>query len=402
MPLSSSSADLLIPPAIGAISDQADELTALLRNWSEINSGSDNLTGLERMREALRAAFHAAFPHVSIEEVPLLGTTARALRLRVRPEAPLRILCNGHYDTVYEAAHIFQKSTLLDTDTLRGPGVTDMKGGLVVMLASLRAFEKTPAASALGFEILITPDEEIGSRASLEAINISARRNHFGLVFEPARAGGEIVRSRKGTGVFTITCHGRAAHGAQPEAGRNAIAALSEFLVAAHRVPDEIPGTMLNIGVVRGGGVINIVPELAVAELHARINQIEQRDTIAARLAAIAAPINAREGYHIVIESAFDRPPKECGPVEQSAFAALQAAAADLGFPALDWVDTGGGSDGNLLFAAGLPNLDGVGIIGNHLHSDREYCSLSSMVTRAQLNALFLHRLATGEYKLPL
>ncbi len=401
MPLSSPLTDVLVPPSITAIAEQADELTALLRKWSEINSGSDNLPGLERMRAALRTAFHAAFPTASIEEVALPDTTARALRLRLRPEAPLRILCNGHYDTVYEATHPFQKTTLLDADTLRGPGVTDMKGGLVVMLATLRAFEKTPAASALGFEILITPDEEIGSRASLDAINVSARRNHFGLVFEPARAGGEIVRSRKGTGVFTVTCHGRAAHGAQPEAGRNAIAALAEFLVAAHRVPDEVPGTMLNIGVIRGGGVINIVPELAVAELHARITRIEQKDTLAARLAALAAPINAREGYRIVIEGTFDRPPKECGPVEQSAFAALQSAACDLGLPPLDWVDTGGGSDGNLLFAAGLPNLDGIGIIGNHLHSDREYCSLASIVTRAQLNALFLHRLATGEYQLP-
>jgi glutamate carboxypeptidase len=401
MPLSSPPADVLLPSAIAALPAQTGELSALLRRWSEINSGSDNLAGLERMLAALRAAFHAALPSASIEEVPLPGTTARALRLRLRPQAPLRILCNGHYDTVYEATHAFQKTTLLDPDTLSGPGVTDMKGGLVVMLATLRAFEKTPAAAALGFEILITPDEEIGSRASLDAINVSARRNHFGLVFEPARAGGEIVRSRKGTGVFTVTCHGRAAHGAQPEAGRNAIAALAEFLVAAHRVPGELPGTMLNIGVIRGGGVINIVPDLAVAELHARITRIEQRDTLAARLETLAAPINAREGYRITIEAAFDRPPKECGPVEESAFAALQTAAAGLGLPPLAWVDTGGGSDGNLLSAAGLPNLDGIGIIGNHLHSEREYCILSSITSRAQLNALFLHRLATGEYQLP-
>ncbi len=390
-----------MPHAIAALSGQAGELAALLRDWSEINSGSDHPAGLDRMLAALRAAFHAALPAASVEEVSLPGTAARALRLRLRPEAPLRVLCNGHYDTVYEATHAFQKTTLLDAETLRGPGVADMKGGLVVMLAALRAFEQTPAAAALGIEILITPDEETGSFASLEAINVSARRNHFGLVFEPARVGGEIVRSRMGTGVFTVTCHGRAAHGAQPEAGRNAIAALAEFLVAAHRLPEEMPGTMLNIGVVRGGGVVNVVPALAVAELHARISRIEQKDLFIARLEALAGPINAREGYRIAIESAFDRPPKECGPAEEAAFAALNLCAAGLGLPPIGWVDSGGGSDGNLLFAAGLPNLDGLGPIGDHLHSVREYVHLPSLVSRAQIAALFLHRLATRETVLP-
>jgi len=391
----------VLPDAIAALPEEADELTALLRTWSEINSGSDNLFGLARMAAALRATFSAAFPYASVEEVSLPDTTALALRLRIRPKAPFLILCSGHFDTVYEKDHPFQRTTLLSPETLRGPGVTDMKGGIVVLLATLRAFEKTPHAQALGFEILLTPDEEVGSRASLDAITVSASRNHFGLVFEPARAGGEIVRSRKGTGVITATCHGRAAHGAQPEAGRNAIAALAEFIVAAHRVPEELPGVMLNVGVIRGGGVINIVPDLAVAELHARITRIEQKDALLARLEKIAAPINSRDGYKIVLDAAFDRPPKECGPVELAAFAAYQASAAVLGLPPLKWVDTGGGSDGNLLSAAGLPNLDGVGIIGDHLHSDRECCHLPSIVSRAQLAALFLHRLAAGEITLP-
>lgn len=391
----------VLPPSILALPEADAELRALLASWSAINSGSDHPAGLERMRAALRTAFSSAFPTALIEEPTLPGTSARALRLILRPEAPFRVLLNGHYDTVYEATHPFQQPRLLDPDSLNGPGTADMKGGLVVLLAALRAFEQTDAAANLGIEILLTPDEEIGSRASLDEINTSASRCHFGLVFEPARAGGEIVRSRKGTGVFTVTSRGRAAHGAQPEAGRNAIAALAEFLVAAHRIPDDLPGVMLNIGVIRGGGVINIVPDLAVAELHARITRIEQKDTLAARLNAITAPINARDGHQIIIEGAFDRPPKECGPAEQAAFAALNRCAADLGFPALNWIDTGGGSDGNLLSAAGLPNLDGLGPIGDHLHSDREYVHLPSLVPRAQLAALLLHRLATRELILP-
>ncbi len=390
-----------IPSAILSLPARDAELRSLLASWSAINSGSDHPAGLDRMRAALRAAFAAAFPSALFEEPSLSGSPARAFRLVLRPEAPFRVLLNGHYDTVYEATHPFQQPRLLDPDTLNGPGTADMKGGIVVLLAALQAFERSPAAARLGIEVLLTPDEEIGSRASLAEIEKSARRCRFGLVFEPARAGGEIVRSRKGTGVFTVTSRGRAAHGAQPELGRNAIAALSEFLVAAHRLPQELPGVLLNIGTIHGGGAINIVPDQAVAELHARISRIEQKDTLVARLAALADPINAREGHRIEIQSSFDRPPKEAGPAEHAAFAALKRCAADLGLPPIDWVDTGGGSDGNLLSAAGLPNLDGLGPIGNHLHSEQEYVQLPSLVTRAQLAALLLHRLATGELSLP-
>ncbi len=390
-----------LPPAITALPARDPELRRLLAAWSAINSGSEHPAGLDRMRGVLRTAFAAEFPSALIEEPALPGTGARALRLVLRPEAHVRVLLNGHYDTVYEADHPFQQPRLLDADTLNGPGVADMKGGLVVLLAALGAFEQEAAAAALGIEILITPDEEIGSRASLEEINRSARRCRFGLVFEPARPEGEIVRSRKGTGVFTVTSRGRAAHGALPELGRNAIVALAEFLVAADRVTADLPGALLNIGVVRGGGAINIVPDLAVAELHARIDHVDQREILAARLAAAAAPINARDGHLITIEAAFDRPPKTCGPAEEAAFAALRRCAADLGLAPIGWIDTGGGSDGNLLSAAGLPNLDGLGPIGNHLHSDREYVHLPSLSTRAQVAALLLHRLATGELVLP-
>jgi glutamate carboxypeptidase len=391
-----------MPPShsIATLPSRDSELRTLLLEWSAINSGSDHPAGLDRMRGALRSAFTAAFPSALVEEPALPSSPARAFRVILRPEAPFRVLLNGHYDTVYDAAHPFQTPRLLDVDTLNGPGTADMKGGIVVLLAALQAFEQTASANRIGIEVLLTPDEEIGSRASLAELERSARRCRFGLVFEPARAGGEIVRSRKGTGSITVTSRGRAAHGALPDQGRNAIAALSEFLVGVHRLPAEMPGMLLNIGAIRGGGVINIVPDLAVAELHARIARVDQKDALLARLADLAAPINSREGHHLRIEASFDRPPKECGPAEQAAFAALNDCAADLGLPPIGWVDTGGGSDGNLLSAAGLPNLDGLGPVGDHLHSEREYVHLPSLVTRAQVSALLLQRLAAGDVSL--
>jgi glutamate carboxypeptidase len=188
-----------------AENNSASTLRDLLIRWAEINSGSDNLAGLDAMRAALAAEF-ATLPGAIVTHVPLVGTTAQALRVRVRPEAKRQVLLSGHYDTVYGAEHAFQRCTQLNDDTLRGPGVIDMKGGLVGMLVALREFERSPHARALGYEILLTPDEETGSVATRPLIEQAARAGFAcGLVFEPARGNGDIVRTRKGTGFYTIT-----------------------------------------------------------------------------------------------------------------------------------------------------------------------------------------------------
>ena len=370
-----------------------------LIRWANQNSGSDNLAGLAAMLALLEADF-AALPGVKTERVACTGTSAEALRVRYRPKA---VLLSGHFDTVYGADHPFQRCELVDERTLRGPGVTDMKGGLVVMLAALQDYLSSSPPATLGFEVLLTPDEEIGSFGSAALFTEAAKRHQLGLVFEPARPNGSLVQSRKGTGNFTVTCHGRAGHAAKvPSDARNAIAALAEFLVGAHCVPAEMPGVLLSTGLIRGGSeATNVVPDFAQALLDVRITHTADRDAVLARLHALAAPINAREGLRIEITGSFNRPPKECGPVEEAAFAAYQECGRELKLAPFSWVHAGGGSDGNLLSAAGLPNLDGLGVIGDHLHSDREFCVLPSLVERAQLCALFLRRLAEGKIVLP-
>jgi len=390
----------VIPPTIAALPARADELRALLIAWCEQNSGSDNFPGLAAMLALLRPAF-ATLPG-AVEAVDLVGTPARALRVRVRPTAPLQLCISGHSDTVYSVDHPFQRCTQLDATTLNGPGVADMKGGLIVMLAALQAFEGTPAAATVGYEIILSPDEEIGTHGTAPVLAAAAPRHRFGLVFEPARPDGSLVRTRMGTGAVIATCQGRAAHAAKADDGRNAIAALAEFLVAAHRLPAELPGVLVNIGNIRGGGpATNIVPAFAESELDVRVSRPGDVAALLTRLEQIAAPINAREGFRLDLTPSFNRPPKGTGPAEAAAFTALQIAGRDLGLDPFTWVDTGGGSDGNLLFAAGLPNLDGLGPLGDYLHSDRERVDLPSLVTRAQLAALFLHRLATGEITIP-
>jgi glutamate carboxypeptidase len=390
-----------IPVSISQLSARAAELRDLLIRWCDQNSGSDNFAGLTAMRALLAAAF-GGLPGAQIEHVTLSGTPAQALRVRVRPAAPIQLLFSGHYDTVYGAQDPFQKCELLSPDKLRGPAIIDMKGGLVVMLATLQAFEQTPHAARLGYEVLINPDEEIGSMGAAPLFVEAARRFQLGLVFEPARPNGDLVQSRKGTGNFTVTSRGRAAHAASAKRdGRNAIAALAEFLVAANRLPGEIPGVLLNVGSIRGGGpATNVVPDFAEALLDLRVTHLDEREVVTARFNAIAAPINARDGHRLEIGGGFNRPPMEATPVTEGVFTAWQQCGRDLGIAPFSWVHAGGASDANNLSAAGLSCLDGLGPLGDRLHSPDEWIHLPSLAERAQLAALFLHRLAGGEIKL--
>jgi glutamate carboxypeptidase len=384
-----------IPGSILSLTSEARALRERLERWANINSGSDHLAGLQQMAGALEAALRELTPDVT--RVTVAPDGRAALIARRRPEAARRVLCSGHYDTVYPAGSPFQACTLRNEQTLCGPGVSDMKGGIVVMLAALKAFEQTSDAAALGWEIVLSPDEEIGSTASRPLLEAAARRAHLGLLFEPARENGDIVKSRKGTGIFTIACHGRAAHaGRDPGAGRNAIVALAEYLLAVNQLPSELPGVMLNIGRISGGGTVNVVPDFAEAEINARSTSAGDAARFVERLHELAATINAREGYRLEVGGQFNRPPMECTPVAERVFDVLQAAGRELNLAPFSWAHVGGGSDGNLLQAAGLPCVDGLGAVGGNLHSPNEYIHLPSLVERAQLGALLLHRLASG------
>ena len=380
------------------------EMRDLLISWCGINSGSQNPDGLFRMMEALKTGF-SCLPG-RIREMELAQTPGRGLQLICRPQAPVQVFLNGHMDTVYGPEHPFQKCRLIDENILNGPGVADMKGGLLVMLKALEIFERAPFAGNLGWEVYIGPDEEIGSPGSARILQDAARRHHLGLVFESSLRDGALIRKRKGAGTFKVTAKGKSAHvGRDFSLGRNAVAALCNFVSEVQRLNGEIPGAIFNVGNISGGGPVNIVPEYAAAQFNIRIDRCEDIAVIQNCIRELLCKANRQEDLHLEMDGTFNRPPKELTPQIEQLFGfykdcARDHCARDLGM-SLDWRDSGGCSDGNNLAVAGLPTLDTLGVRVGDIHSDKEHVYLDSLPERIRLTALFLMKLATGSITLP-
>ncbi len=379
------------------ISADKERMIDRLIKWASINSASDNYQGLEIMLQALVKDFSQLPGKLEILQLP---ESLKALRITCRQHAPIQILFNGHMDTVYGKDHPFQICTKISDNILQGPGVADMKGGLVVMLEVLKTFEQSPWAKNIGWEVLIVPDEEIGSPNSVHLLETAAKRNTLGLIFEPCLPDGSLVRSRKGVGTFTIDSHGIAGHAGRDFISQNnAIAGLCHFLNQVNELNNEFPKAIFNIGYIEGGGPVNIIPDRAIAKIGIRIDTHEEQVDIEKRLNQLMDSFNKEQKVQIELTGHFSRPPKLPSPPINALYHEFEACGKELDIT-LGWKDSGGASDGNNLAAAGLPNIDNLGVHGDNIHSDKEFIFLSSLVQRAQLTTLFLMKLASGEIKL--
>lgn len=385
-------------------------MAALLESWSNVNSGSLNLPGLDAMLNLLTKHFSSLGAQMEIIPLPeqsiidSKGRLAkrplgRALRLKMRPEAPLQIFLGGHYDTVFAADHPFQKARLLDENTLNGPGAADLKGGLIVIHKALEILEKSPVAKNIGWEVLINPDEEIGSPSSTPLFEEAAKRNHLGLVFEPSLADGSIVAKRKGSGNFVVIIRGRAAHvGREAHLGRSAILALAEIITELEALNGALDGVIVNVGHIEGGGSLNVVPDLAIARFNVRHENKTSGDAVLARIEEILAKARAKDGITTEFHGSLNRAPKEVTDGITKLFKILECCAKAEGLE-IKRRDTGGVCDGNTLAAAGLANIDTLGVRGGGIHSEKEYALLDSLVERIRLTARLLLGLASGEIK---
>ena len=373
--------------------------------WAAVNSGSRNLAGLADVAGLIADGF-AALPGeiVLAEAAPVEAMDSdgrlnpvghgRNLHLKVRPEAPVQLLFTGHMDTVFGADHPFQSVARRD-GLLLGPGVADMKGGIAVMLAALKAVEGV-GLPGLGYEVVINSDEEVGSPGSAALIAAAARGKKAALTYEPsALPDGTLAGARPGSGNFSILIEGRSAHaGRNPEEGRNALLAAADLALRLAALKRS--GLKVNPAKIDGGGPNNVVPDKAVLRVNMRPATPEDQASAEHALERTIAEVAALHDVRTLIHGGFGRAPKPIDAKAGKLFELVKRAGADLG-QEIGWRDTGGVCDGNNIAACGVPVVDTMGARGGAIHSDQEYLIVESLVERARLSALTILRLANGE-----
>ncbi|MDB5432146.1 MAG: acetylornithine deacetylase [Caulobacter sp.] len=375
-------------------------------DWSHVNSGSRNLAGLEAQRGLLADAFcvlpaaPAEVPLASSVEIAVDGREREqrhpaAIAVMVRPQAPVQVVLTGHYDTVYGAESPFQRVTTRPDGAMNGPGIADMKGGISVMLAALQAFEGHADAKNVGYRVLLSPDEEIGSIASGPVLAEFGALGHVGMTYEPAMSDGSLAGARKGSGNFHIVVHGKAAHaGRDFSSGRNAITAAARIAGALDGLNGRRDGVTVNVAKIDGGSPLNMVPDIAIVRFNVRFPD-EAAGKWLEHALDDCIKVGNGEGLTANLHGRFTRPAKPFNKAQSQLFEGVKAVGALLG-QTIKWVPSGGVCEGNNLFAAGLPNVDTLGVRGGDIHSENEFAWPESFVERAQLSALLLMKLADG------
>jgi glutamate carboxypeptidase len=372
--------------------------------WAAVNSGSRNLAGLERVAGIIADALSVLPGELrheapgEVETVDPSGKTApiehgRHLRLTVRPNAPVQLLFTGHMDTVFGADHEFQQTRWLEDGVLNGPGVADMKGGIAVMLAALKAVEESPLADRIGYDVVLNSDEEVGSLSSATLLARCAAGKRAALTYEPAALpDGTLAGARPGSGNFAMVVRGRSAHaGRNPEDGRNALLAAADLALRLDRLKRD--GLTVNPSRIEGGSPSNVVPDLAILRVNLRPRTPEIEAEAGRAIADAVAAVAAERDVAIHTHGGFGRPPKPLTADAEALFNLVKQAGADLG-QTIAWQPSGGVCDGNNIAACGVPVVDTMGVRGGKIHSMEEFLIVDSLAERAALSAVTILRLA--------
>ena len=376
-------------------SGHRDGFVESLRAMVDVDCGSYSPAGVDRIADLCEERFRSQGweverrPHVPSEGDPHLGDLVIGT---LRGSGGPRVLLVGHMDTVFDDGTVAERPFRIEGSIARGPGVSDMKGGL------LTGFYATQVLQEAGFDAfeLITfvcnPDEEIGSPYSGPVIRELAPRHDAAFVLEGARANGDIVSARKGITDYTITLQGRAAHaGVEPEKGRNALLEAAHKIIALQDLNGRWPEVTVNVGVCRGGTRTNVVPERCVLQVDLRSAELATLEAAEAEIDRIcSSSVVAGVTIH-VDRNGWHRPMEKREGGARLAQIAIDVAG-ELGFSLAD-AATGGASDANTTSAAGTPTIDGLGPIGGDDHAPAEWLDLESVVPRIALLAGIITRL---------
>jgi glutamate carboxypeptidase len=405
--------EALIAPGASVADDELDELESIVQEelpayledlaaLVNIDCGSYTKAGVDQVGRWTGRFLERLGAEVTYHLHPQLGDTVVG-QIAGTPGGP-RVLLIGHLDTVFPEGTARERPFRVEGGRAYGPGVTDMKSGLLAGLYALLALLALDEGADAGVEevgrlpferltFVANPDEEIGSPSSTQHIRELALDSDVSLVLECARANGDIVSSRKGTLDLRLTIDGRAAHaGVEPEKGRSSILEAAHQVRALHALNDRWPGVTCNVGVIAGGTRPNVVPERTTLEVDLRAVSREHLEAAEAAIRESAAA-NSVPDTTVRIEEMGRHWPMEKLDRSARLVAHAQALANRLGFAVRD-AATGGASDANTTAGLGVPTLDGLGPIGGNDHSPIEYLEIDSIVPRTTLLAALLLAIA--------
>jgi glutamate carboxypeptidase len=366
-----------VPPSVHGMTLDLDELLDDLRTLVEVESPSLDLPAIEAS-----AATLATLIERRLGTPPELVPSAAGPHVHWRGEGTPRVLLLGHHDTVFPRGTLEVRPFSVADGRVTGPGVFDMKGGIVLAIHALAAL-----GDRSGIELLLTADEEVGSHASRALIEERAQACGAVLVLEPSADGGALKIGRKGTGTFEVVVHGRASHaGLEPEKGVNALVEAARQVLAIDELGRPELGTTVTPTVAQAGTADNVVPAEARIRVDVRVTELDEARRIEAAMAALE-PVDPEARLEVL--GRVGRPPMpESATAELYALARRVATA--IGVPVPLGTSVGGGSDGNFTAALGVPTLDGLGATGGGAHAEHEFAETATMLDRVRLLSALL------------
>ncbi len=351
-----------------------DEMLADLSELVNVESPSRDVEALRRSASAVARVMERR-----LGSSPDIVESSAGPHIHWRADSEPRVLVVGHHDTVFPMGTLGERPFHVQDGRAYGPGVFDMKAGLVQAIHAVAGLEDRS-----GIEIFVSSDEEVGSGTSKGTIVERARAAGAVLVLEPSADGGGLKTARKGTGTYEIVVHGRASHaGLEPEKGVNALVEAAAHVGRIADISEPSRGTTVTPTVATAGTADNVVPAMARVVVDVRAEDPDESARVDAAMKGLRA---VHPEATIEVLGGFNRPPMP-ETASTRLFELACSAARDIGLGELNGVAVGGGSDGNFTAAAGVPTLDGLGAVGGGAHADHEWVDVGSMVDRSRLLA---------------
>ncbi len=385
---------LITPDQAGQIMNQyLDDLKTIVN----IDSGTYTKPGIDRVAAYLQERFQAFGFSTDIVQQDGYGNHLVATHMGSVSAGP-RILLIGHMDTVFAEGEVERRPFTISQRnghrTATGPGVLDMKSGLLIGMYALHLLIAAQQASYQRATFICNSDEEIGSPSSKPLIQELARQADVALVLEPGRALNTVVSSRRASGQYRVEVRGVSAHaGVEPERGRNAILELAYQVQKMQALNGTMPGTTLSVGVIHGGERINVVPDYAYCEMDVRASDREGIQAIEAAMRKVVSQ-HVLDGTHITLTGGMLSAPFERSERNEKLVRLVKEAGKELGLEIKD-VSSGGASDANNTAAVGVPTLDGLGAGGGLAHNPGEYIELDYLPTRIALLANLIRKISS-------